>query len=189
MKINTLIIKVALTFIPVFVMTVCTKYYSSAPVTYNTQSIDKKIPVNVELTQKDWSIVIKLPDATVQKNVTDVLFDNPVFVEETNATKKMKIDILHHNDNGSVEIVGAMLTGASFYVIPSRTDSDVDITISMDDITTKYTGEMGVVGGLVASSLIDEKKYTKDNPMNLMKNLIKNAVGQFTENYLKQHKL
>lgn len=185
MNLKSITFGTVFTIIASFSMSGCATYYSTAPVKYDIQPVEKKIPVNVELTQKDWSIVINPPQETVRKNITDILFDSPVFTEQSNAAKTMKIDILHRNDHGGAELAGAMLTGATLYLVPGVADSDVDITISMDNVSTKYTGELIVAQGMASSSLVDKQKYVQDSPMNLMKNLLQNAVNEFTTVYLK----
>lgn len=167
-------------------MSGCATYYSTMPIKYDIASIEKKIPVNVELTQEDWSIVVNPSQETVRKNITDILFDSSVFTEQSNASKTMKVKIVHHNDHGGVEMASAVLTGATLYLVPGVADSDVDITISIDNVSTKYNGELVVAQGMASGALVNKQKYVEDSPMNLMKNLLQNALNQFTEVYLKE---
>lgn len=164
----------------------CSKYYVTSPQNNQIPNVEKRIPVKVELTQSDWSIIVSLPDKDIKKNATDVLFDSSVFVEDDTSINIMKIDILHNNAYGGAELGNAVLTGASFYLIPGVADSDVNISVSMNGVKSDYQGEMIVAQGLGADSMVDRAKYTEESPLNLMKNLIKNAVDKFTVVYLEK---
>lgn len=164
----------------------CSKYYVTSPQNNQIPNVEKRIPVKVELTQTDWSIIVSLPDKDIKKNATDVLFDSSVFVEDDTSINIMKIDIVHNNAHGGAELGNAVLTGASFYLIPGVADSDVNISVSMNGIKSDYQGEMITAAGLGADSMIDKTKYTEESPWNLMKNLIKNAVDKFAVVYLEK---
>jgi hypothetical protein len=164
----------------------CAKYYSTSLEEEQNFSVKHGTPVKVEMTQTDWSIVVNLPDKDIKKNISDALFDNPVFIEDEKAEKTLKVDITHSNDGGGAEMANAVLTGASLYLIPGVADSEVSIDVSIDDLSTNYKGELIVAQGMGASAMIDKEKYTEDTPLNLMKNLIKNAINKFTITYLKE---
>ncbi len=154
----------------------CAKYYSSAPTQVSIPTVEKKTPVKIDMTQSDWSIVVKVPDDVVRKNVSDALFDNPVFIEDATSNNIMKINVLHSNGHGGAELAGAAITGASLYLIPSVADSDVDIEVSVGEIKNNYKGELVVSQGMAGDALIDKTKYQSDIPLNLLKNLIKNRM-------------
>ncbi len=162
----------------------CSKYYATSSQEHQVFRAEKQVPVKVELTQTDWSIVVNLPEKDIKKNVTDVLFDNPIFREDNNSSKILKVDITHTNDHGGAEMANAMLTGASLYLIPGVADSDVNINVSIGEISSNYKGELIVAQGLGANSIVDKTKYTEDTPLNLMKDLIRNAIDTFTLVYL-----
>lgn len=173
----------------VFFFNGCATYYATAaPEEHSDIRINKQVPVKVELKQTGSSIVVQLPDEDIRKNVSDVLFDNPIFVEDESSSKILKIDIRHSNAGAGAELGNALLTGASLYLIPGVTDSVVDIGVSLDGKSSNYQGELVAVQGLGASSMIDKTKYTEDAPLNLMKDLIKNAIDEFTVVYLKKQK-
>lgn len=178
---------VSLVLIPVsvFLFSGCAKYYATSPVKHEIPAVSKKIPVKVEVTQSDWSIVINESEQAVKKHVSDTVYNSSVFKESNDADHTLKVDIKHSNAHGGAEMLGAMLTGASLYIIPSVADSDVDITISMDEIINTYKGELVVAQGSVSRAMIDANKYTADEPLNLMTNLIDNALNEFTIVYLK----
>lgn len=166
----------------------CSKFYATSPQDYKIPNVEKRIPVKVELTQTDWSIIVSLPDKEIKKNATDVLFDNSVFVEDDSSNNIMKIDVVHSNAHGGAELVNAVFTGGSLYLIPGVADSDVNISVSMHGISSDYQGEMVLASGLGAESMVDKAKYVEDSPLNLMKNLIKNAIDKFTVVYLNTNK-
>ncbi len=178
------IMKLGLISLVIILFSGCAKYYSNSLEEHETFKITKQIPVKVELQQTDWSIVINLSDENVKENVSDVLFDNPIFIEDETSNKVLKIDIKHSNDHGGAEMGNAILTGASLYLIPGVADSVVDINVSMDKVSSDYQGELIVAQGMGASAMIDKAKYTEDSAFNLMKNLIKNAIDKFTLVYL-----
>lgn len=167
----------------------CAKFYVTSSQNYESPSTEKRISVKVELTQTDWSIIVSMPDKDIKKNATDVLLDSPVFVEDESSNNILKIDIIHSNAHGGAELGNAMLTGASFYMIPGVADSDVNITVSMNGISNSYQGELVMAQGLGADSMVNKTKYTEDSPRNLMKVLIKNAVNKFSIVYLTNRKL
>jgi len=169
-----------------FMFSGCSTYYYTASQGHELPTVKEEIPVKIALTQKDWSIVVKLPDKDIKKNISDVVFDNPVFREDNSSDRILKVDIVHSNDHGGAELSNALLTGASLYLIPGVADSDVSIDISIGDFTTNYKGELIVAQGMGASSMIDKEKYKEDQPLNLMKNLIKNAIDKFTTAYMKK---
>ena len=109
-------------------------------------------------------------------------------MEDGTSSKVLKIDIKHSNEHGGAEMGNALLTGASLYLIPGVADSDVSIDVSMDGVTSNYQGELVVAQGMGANSMVDKTKYTEDSALNLMKNLIKNAVDKFTLAYLEKNK-
>lgn len=164
----------------------CAKYYSTSSVETERISIEKEIPVKVKITKSDWSIVVNLSDEKIRQDVLEVIKNNPVFVENNSSSEVLHVDIKHSNEDGSSEMTGAFFTGLTLYLIPSVADSVVDITVSMNNVTSRYTGELVVAQGLGSRAFIDDGKYTTDKPQNLMKNLIKNALDQFTVEYMKQ---
>lgn len=162
----------------------CARYYSTAPETQQNMSINNRIPVKVQLAKIGSSIVVDLPEHVLKKNVDDILYDSPVFFENNTSKNVLEIVIKHHNDHGGAEIANAVLTGASLYLIPGVADSDVDINISMNGISSNYQGELVLSQGIGADAMIDKTKYKEDNVLNVTKNLIKNAMDKFTTVYL-----
>ena len=181
------IIILLLVTMALFIFSGCAKYYSSKNENYKPSIVQNQIPVKVELAQKDWSIVYAAPDQDVKKNVSDILFDSQVFKEDNESSNVMKIDILHRNDHGGAELLNATLTGASLYLIPGVADSEVDINVSMNNVSSFYIGEMIVAQGIGSAAMIDDEKYIEDNPQNLMKNLLRNAINKFTEKYINEN--
>jgi hypothetical protein len=162
----------------------CSKYYATAPNAHQEFSTNEAVPVKVKLKQHDWSLVVHLPEKTLNQNMTDILFDNPIFFEDDTAKNTLNITIKHHNDHGGAEMANAVLTGSSLFLIPGIADSDVDINISMNGISSNYKGELVVAQGLGAASMIDKNKYKEDNAFNITKDLMRNAMDKFTKIYL-----
>lgn len=162
----------------------CAKYYATAPVKHEIPVVSTKVPVKVEVTQSGWSMVIHESDAAVEKHVKSIISNSPVFVENNTSNHTLKIDIMHSNPHAGLGFLGATLTGLSLYAIPSIADSDVNITVSSDEIKNTYNGELVVAQGSVSSAMIDANKYTADKPNNLLTSLIKNALDEFTIVYL-----
>lgn len=179
-----MIFKYLILFISIILFSGCSKYYATAPVEHPAFPHYKEIPVKVKLKKIDWSIVVDLPEKNLKKDVTDILFDNPVFSEDNNSKNILDITIKHHNDHGGAELGNAFLTGFTLGIIPGVADSDVDINISMNGISSEYKGELVVAQGMAGASLIDKKKYQEDNILNITKNLIRNAMDKFTTVYL-----
>lgn len=186
MKVN--IVKIVVVFLLTMVFSGCSKFYATAPEKDMTLSVKNKIPVKVKLKQTGSSIVVHSPQSDIKKNVDDIIFDSPIFVEDSASTNVLNIDIVHSNEHGGAEMGNAVLTGASLYLIPGVADSNVDINISMNGVKNSYRGELVIAQGLGASSMIDKDKYIEDHPLNLMKNLLKNAIDEFTLVYLKEEK-
>lgn len=164
----------------------CSTYYATASKQKIPEITQKRIPVKVEVTQKDWSIVSKVPDETVKIYANVMVDRNLLFLRDENARDTLHIDIVHSNDNGALEMSGAIITGASFFIIPGRATSDVTITITLNEFSTEYKGEIGVAQGIAKSALIDKEKYTVSNADNVLNVLIANALNQFATAYLKQ---
>lgn len=164
----------------------CAKYYSTSSVETEKFTIEKEIPVKVVMKKHDWSIVVKLSADQIKQDIIEAIKDNPIFEENNSSSQVLHVDIKHSNEDGSAEMTGAVLTGLTLFLIPSVADSVVDITVSMDNVTSTYTGELIVAQGLGSRAFIDDDKYTTDKPQNVMKNLIKNALDQFTVEYMKQ---
>ena len=162
----------------------CSKYYATAPVEHPVFSHNEAIPVKVKLKKIDSSIVVNLPEKTLKKNMTDILFDNPVFSEDNTSINTLNITVKHHNDHGGAEMANAVVTGLSLYLIPGVADSDVDINISMNGVSSNYKGELVVSQGMGADAMIDKTKYKEDNAFNITKDLLRNAMNKFTSIYL-----
>ena len=105
--------------------------------------------------------------------------------ENQNSEEILYVNIEHKNDDGVLEMFGAVFTGLSLYLIPTSASSDVIITItSSKGISNIYKGEMIVSQGFVGDILIDSNKYIKDEPQNLLKNSIKNAFDEYNNIYM-----
>ena len=178
------------TLIIVFIFTLafsgCSTYYSTTSKTKTPEVTQEEIHVRVQTTQEDWSIVCKLPDEAVDFYAKAIVDKNPLFVNDENSTNILQIDIFHSNDNGVLELVGAAVTGASLYIIPSGATTDVTIKISLNEFKTKYEGELGFAGGMAQSLLVDKSKYTVGSSRSILNQLIINALDEFTIAYLKQ---
>ena len=164
----------------------CAKYYVSIPTNkYEKNKSKEEIPVKVIVKQIDWSIVVHQAEPVVKKYVSDVIANNGIFKENQNSEEILYVNIEHKNDNGVLEMFGAVFTGLSLYLIPTSASSDVIITItSSKGISNIYKGEMIVSQGFVGDILIDSNKYIKDEPQNLLKNSIKNAFDEYNNIYM-----
>ncbi len=164
----------------------CSKYYVSIPANnYEKNKLKEKIDVKVIVKQIDWSIVVHQPERVVKKYVSDVIANSGIFEENQNSEEILYVNIEHKNDNGVLEMFGAVFTGLSLYLIPTSASSDVIITItSSKGVSNIYKGEMIVSSGFVGDSLIDSNKYIKDKPQNLLKNSIKNAFDEYSNIYM-----
>ena len=124
-------------------------------------------------------------EPVVKKYVSDVIANNGIFKENQNSEEILYVNIEHKNDDGVLEMFGAVFTGLSLYLIPTSASSDVIITItSSKGISNIYKGEMIVSQGFVGDILIDSNKYIKDEPQNLLKNSIKNAFDEYNNIYM-----
>lgn len=168
-----------------FLFTGCTKYYYTSHIKHEIPVENKKIPVKIEVTQSNGSIIVNSPINAINIFATEAVLNNPIFTVKSSSTQVIKIDIQHSNNHPGAELIGAMITGASLYIVPSKADSDVKIIVSTDGITNEYNGELVITQGLASSSFIDNKKYTEGEPEDILRNLIMNAVDEFTLVYLK----
>lgn len=162
----------------------CSTYYATASKTKLPEITQEQIHVKVQTTQKDWSIVAKLPDETVDIYTKIIVDRNPLFFRDENATNILHVDIIHSNDNGVLEMLGAVITGISYSVIPNEATSNVLIKISLNGVETEYRGELGVAQGMARSALIDKSKYTVGDSQFILNGLIINALDEFTIAYL-----
>jgi hypothetical protein len=179
------ILIISLIFITSIIFSGCSKYYSTVSHVDLPVITKKQVPVKIKLTQEDWSIVVKLSDEVVKRQTILKINDNPLFVYDENATNTLIVHIKHSNENGAGDMMGAVLTGASFYIIPSTAKSDVTILISLNGLETIYKGEIGVAQGLAKSSMIDKEKYEVSSPAEVLMKLTNYALDEFTIAYLK----
>jgi hypothetical protein len=168
----------------IFVFTGCARYYATAPTAdISRLNVNNTIPVKVDLKQDGSSIVYSLPDETLKEQVKSILFRHKVFSENENSDDIMNISIKHHNEDGGLELLNAVLVGLSLYVIPGVADSYVDITISLNNVSNTTVGELVVSQGSIASEMVDKEIYIEEDGQNLMKNLIQNALDEFSIKY------
>ncbi len=182
-KITTLVA----TAIIIFSFSGCATYYATSPIKHEIPQIQKKVPIKIKLTQTGSSIVINQKDEKIKQHLSDLMLNSIIFTENNESSQILQIGIQHSNDNSGLELTGAFITGLSLYLIPSVADSNVDITISSNEIKSTYKGELVVAQGMAHNSLIDKNKYTENEPLKVMKDLLKNALDQFTSIYLKNH--
>ncbi len=177
-KITTL---VAMAII-IFLFSGCATIYVTSPIKYETQQVKEKIPIKIHLTQTDSN---NDSNEKMKKHLSNLMLNSTIFTENNESSQVLQVNIKQSNDNLGLELTGVFISGLSLSLIPSVADDNVDITISSNGVKSEYKGELVLALGLVSSLLIDKNKYTESE--NAMKDLLKNALDDFTSIYLKNH--
>lgn len=182
---KSLVFQIVIAFLTVQFFSGCAKYYYTDKNTIIKDQITyEKIPVKVNLEVKGSSVILNPSKKSLYEDINEILSDNPLFIEQENSEYIMNIEIQHTDDNPGAELLGAVITGLSLYIIPSTGSSDVDININIDDIATSYYSEQMIAQGLIGPAFVDNEKFTEGNSSNVFKNILKDAIEKFTNVYI-----
>jgi hypothetical protein len=163
-----------------FIFTGCSHRVSQLEKPINITNFSS-IPVNFEVIRTGRPHII----VDVNEQVKKTLSNYPYLNYDISSEKVLKITFDERQENMGGAMFGALLTGFSLYLIPSKATTDVDITITLGDISTKYTGQMvfsqGIFGDAIVSS--EYKKYSDENKENMIGDLLHNAFDKFVQEY------
>ncbi|MDO9206749.1 MAG: hypothetical protein Q7T91_00725 [Sulfuricurvum sp.] len=154
-------------------------YYTKAKVQEKIY-IEKQIAVKIDVNQSGSSYT-GVGLQTLTDDIKDLVFDNKLFIEESNSSKTLKINVKNVSVSGSAGKGGAVATGLTLGIVPYIADQVIIVNIQLDDFESVYEGEaVHTMGSGFAG-----EKYTEDYNFNLVKNLVKNALDEFTVKYYK----
>ncbi len=173
-----------------FVLSGCVGRYSTSSPRVEQFDTVLKLLVRSEIVVAGSGAVVHTSNKHIGKSVLELLDENPVFEYSSSSDRVLKIKIQHANDDAIFEQIFVNLLRVSYYLLPFNlgsiiTDSDVKITITLDDISSTYKGELVTAYGLIGMVMVSSNdEYATDRSKNVLKNLIKNALDKFTVEYL-----
>ena len=152
-------------------------YYTKAKAQENIH-IKKQIPVKLNV-QQSGSSYNGIGLQTLTDDIKDIVFDNKLFTEELSSNKTLNINVKNIGESSIPAVSGAVLTGLTLGLTPNVIDRVIIINIQLDGVESTYKGEIIHTQG---TGSVDEE-YTEDYSINLVKNLVKNALDEFTVKY------
>lgn len=160
------------------------KYYYTKDKVQENIYIEEKIAVKIDVKQSGQSYT-NIGLQSLRDDIKDLIHENKLFVDNSNSNKILMIHVENISENSSITLSGAAFTGLTLGSIPNIIDRVVIVNIQLDDQKSTYKGEIIHTQGTGFAG----DNYTEDYSINLVKNLVKNALNEFTVKYYKnQHK-
>lgn len=160
------------------------KYYYTKGKIHENIHVEKQIAVKIDVIQSGASYT-GIGIQTLTDDIKDLLAENKLFIQNANANKILKIHVENLNENATLAYSGAVLTGLTLGFSPNIIDRVIVVNIQLDGIESSYQGEIIHTQGTGSAG----KNYTQDYSINLVKNLVKNALDEFSLKYYKYRRI